>query len=396
MNGAEMAPGTWYEFAAGTSVSVFTWHGCNLELKNVNEDDVYAVESTEMFAYARAHSLLEKKRIQARDHEGSVQTGCGPRVLICGGPCSGKATISRILLNYAARSNWQVTYADLDFDNNTITCPGSIAAVPVDMPIPVDEGFSVFPPLMYYYGNTDKENVNTELNSLLVGQLAAKVLDRQEQNDAARRGGVIVKAMAFNPRKGAEEITHIINSFKIDIVFVVGDDRLHAKLSSQSETVGAGHRRADVIKLPRSNGCCFKSDAQREAARNRSIHTYFYGWPHMRLHPHRYEIVDAATVKFVKVGQSLSTMEGLLPIGEQSTLTATDVTPVQPGKELEHTLVALSQAQVESDVSTAPIFGFAKVLSVGEGGRSVELLIPVPVTSLETDTFIVGEVRHFE
>ena len=88
--------------------------------------------------------------------------------------------------------------------------------------------------------------------------------------------------------------------------------------------------------------------------------------------------------------------DGLLPIGERSALTATDVTTVTPSKELEHCLVAFSQAKSIDELAAAPVLGYGKVLSVSADGKSLQLLIPMPVKELESDAVIVTDIRVFD
>ena len=86
----------------------------------------------------------------------------------------------------------------------------------------------------------------------------------------------------------------------------------------------------------------------------------------------------------------------MLPIGEASTLTATDVTQITPSKQLEHSILALSQAPDQDTAASSPVYGFAKVLSVNEEACSMVLLIPVPGVELISTLFVAGDLRWIE
>lgn len=80
--------------------------------------------------------------------------GQGPRVIVVGPTDSGKSTLSRMLLSWAAKQGWKPTFVDLDIGQGSITVPGSIAATPIEMPIDPVEGIPLEMPLVYYYGHT--------------------------------------------------------------------------------------------------------------------------------------------------------------------------------------------------------------------------------------------------
>ena len=78
----------------------------------------------------------------------------GPRVIVVGPTDSGKSTLSRMLLSWAAKQGWKPTFVDLDIGQGSITAPGCIAATPIELPIDPVEGISLEMPLVYFYGHT--------------------------------------------------------------------------------------------------------------------------------------------------------------------------------------------------------------------------------------------------
>lgn len=78
----------------------------------------------------------------------------GPRVIVAGPTDSGKSTLCRMLLSWAAKRGWKPTYVDLDIGQGSISLPGSIGATPVEMPIDPVEGNPLEMPMVYFYGHT--------------------------------------------------------------------------------------------------------------------------------------------------------------------------------------------------------------------------------------------------
>ncbi len=93
----------------------------------------YIANETPMITYMNIYTALEDRRQRSlRKLEAE------PRVILVGPTDSGKSSIARILLSYAARRGHEPTYVDLDVGQGSITVPGAVAAVPVDLPVPVE------------------------------------------------------------------------------------------------------------------------------------------------------------------------------------------------------------------------------------------------------------------
>lgn len=76
-------------------------------------------------------------------------------MIVVGPTDSGKSTLSRMLLSWAAKQGWKPTFVDLDIGQGSITIPGCIAATPIEMPIDPVEGIPLDMPLVYFYGHTN-------------------------------------------------------------------------------------------------------------------------------------------------------------------------------------------------------------------------------------------------
>lgn len=77
----------------------------------------------------------------------------GPRVIVVGPTDSGKSTLSRMLLSWAAKQGWKPTFVDLDIGQGSITIPGCIAATPIELPIDPVDGIPLEMPLVYFHGH---------------------------------------------------------------------------------------------------------------------------------------------------------------------------------------------------------------------------------------------------
>lgn len=89
-----------------------------------------------------------------QDFENVYSVFQGPRIIVVGPVDSGKSTLSRMLLSWAAKQGWKPTFVDLDIGQGFITIPGCIAATPIELPIDPVEGVPLEMPLVYFYGHT--------------------------------------------------------------------------------------------------------------------------------------------------------------------------------------------------------------------------------------------------
>ncbi|CAI5938676.1 unnamed protein product [Closterium sp. NIES-64] len=94
-----------------------------------------------------------------------------PRVLLVGPTDSGKSTLARMLLCWAARQQWHPTYVDLDVAHSSVTVPGAVAATPVEAPLEASARTVEEAPLVLFYGHTNP-SANLDLYRALVTALA--------------------------------------------------------------------------------------------------------------------------------------------------------------------------------------------------------------------------------
>lgn len=111
----------------------------------------------------------------------------------------------------------------------------------------VQEGYVQPTPLVYYFGHTSP-NDNVKLYSQLVTTLASRIDGRLERDADARASGIIINTTGWVDSSGYDVLLHCMKAFAVDVVLVMGHDKLYSKFSS---TV-AEH--VTVVKLPKSGG----------------------------------------------------------------------------------------------------------------------------------------------
>ncbi|KAK3004313.1 hypothetical protein RJ639_018864 [Escallonia herrerae] len=372
--GTEIPPEIWLTFPPSLKFAVFTWYGATIELDGTTETD-YTADETPMISYVNVHAVLEGRRNRAKAspddsvssqihqsrplgfgssfdddpaskqvRDGSVviqplktsalvtitsnslgsrfvriSAELGPRVIVVGPTDSGKSTLSRMLLSWAAKQGWKPTYVDLDVGQGSITIPGCIAATPIEMPIDSVEGIPLEMPLVYYYGQVSP-SLNADLYKVLVKELA-QTLERQFAGNAeSRAAGMVINTMGWIEGVGYEE-----------------------KLCSMLKDVLKSKPGVDVVKLQKSGGVVSRSGKVRNIARKSRIREYFYG-PSNDLSPHS-NVANFNDLSLYRIGGGPQAPRSALPIGAEPAADPTRLVPVNINTDLLHLVLAVSFAK---------------------------------------------------
>jgi polyribonucleotide 5'-hydroxyl-kinase len=374
----------------------------------------YISSETAMPLYANLHQRLEARREEAR-----VAGLQGPRVIVVGPTDSGKSSLCRILCSYACRLGRAPTFVDLDLGQGEISLPGTLAATPVDRAcLTVEDdagggGSAKLAPLAFYFGHASPGDYTDVLRNAQ-GRLADCVNRRLAADAVAGASGLVINTMGWIDAGGYDIILDAIRAFRADVVLVLGNDRVFARLTedvrslrfplapapaavasgggggaSGGETGEASGAARDaslmavasssapapghpgfvqpviaVVKLPRSGGVVERSRESRQAARKGRVHEYFYGPPSSSsgrgmLSPHS-TTVSFDDVTVVKVG-GVASEAGILPIGRSSTLDPLRVTVIAPTSALLNHVLAVSYATSEVAVPHVNVAGFVHV-----------------------------------
>ena len=113
-----------YKFYNGAKFSIFTFHGCTLNIQG----SYTPLKSKDhpMIMYLQTHAGLEKLRKMA-DESSKLpedQWTSGPITMVVGPTDVGKSTLCRLLLNYGVRMGRRPVFVDLDVGQGSISLPG--------------------------------------------------------------------------------------------------------------------------------------------------------------------------------------------------------------------------------------------------------------------------------
>ena len=115
-----------YNFYNGTKFSLFTFHGCTIQVKG-NCTPIRSKDHP-MIMYLQIHASLEKLRKLADESSASKkpedQWSNGPITMIVEPTDVGKSTLCRLLLNYGVRMGRRPVFVDLDVGQGSISLPG--------------------------------------------------------------------------------------------------------------------------------------------------------------------------------------------------------------------------------------------------------------------------------
>ena len=370
----------------------------------------------------------EEKENDFRRSQSSLQSSAGPRVLIVGPSDVGKSSLSKILINYAARQAWSPLFIDLDLGQNAISVPGTISAAPIDHPInPFEEGAHVNSemPLSYFFGDVTVTENSKEHYKFLVEKVAEMMEARNSKNDHARHSGCIVNTMGWIEGLGLELILHAVKSLKIDTVLCLGQERLFQTLSRQfakdaalaqqqqqkkekkkksdgggdddgkKEGDEASSPAVEILSLKKSGGVVERTTDFRRKTRDDRFREYFYGFDFLSnpLSP----VAQSAffsSVSFYKVGGGPKAPTSALPIGQESSTDPMRVAPVIPSMSLVNAIVAVSHGKTQSDLLTSNVAGFIHIVEVDMNAKRFTYLSPNP-GHLPNTNLIVGNLKWF-
>ena len=103
---------------------------------------------------------------------------------------------------------------------------------------------------MYFHGYTSAKE-NTELYKTLINNIATNVDDRLHRDQAANASGIIVNTTGWIDGDGFTLLLHAIERLHIDVVLVMGHDKLYSNLVT---SLAGAVKSVAVVKLPRSGG----------------------------------------------------------------------------------------------------------------------------------------------
>jgi polyribonucleotide 5'-hydroxyl-kinase len=369
-------------FISESNIAIFTWHGCEITLAG-NIKSAYISNETPMSSIIAFHGTLNDLRKNAVDKQMN-----GPRVLILGPPDTGKFTVARILLSYAVRSGYHPLYIDLDVSHNNLSIPGTVAATSIDQPISCESstGISVKAPLVFYYGHTS-QTVAGELYNKMLDRLAVSIQRRVEKNTDSRNAGAVITMAPWIEGTATTTIYKVASTFKVDIVLVIGAERLYADLKSDNKFA------CTISKVNKSGGAVSRDKSLRAQLRTRSIREYFYGST-AELYPHQ-RVVAFKDIQIYQLGVSTPAPESALTIGAKRLLDPNALNKVYPSLDLLHVILGVSYATDEKQLLDTNISGFVYVSSLDMNKKTMTLLAPAP-GPLPSIFLLMGSIKWID
>ncbi|KAG7576018.1 Pre-mRNA cleavage complex subunit Clp1 C-terminal [Arabidopsis thaliana x Arabidopsis arenosa] len=387
--GSELPPEIWRTFPPRMKFAVFTWYGATIEMDGVTETD-YTADETPMVSYINVHAILDARRRFAKaSTSNDPESSQGPRVIVVGPTDSGKSTLTKMLLSWAAKQGWRPTFVDLDVGQGSITIPGCIAAAPIEMPLDPVEGFPLDMALVYYYGHASP-NINVELYKALVKELA-QVLERQfVGNPESRAAGMVINTMGWIEGIGYELLLHAIDTFNASVVLVLGQEKLFSRLKD----VLRSKSNVDVVKLHKSGGVVARVKEVRKRSRNFKIQEYFYGLS-KELSPYA-NTSSFSDLQVFRIGGGPQAPKSALPAGSTSVSNPLRVTPVNiDDRDLLHSVLAVSYAEEPDQIISSNVSGFVYVTEVNMQKKKITYLAPSPGT-LPSKLLVAGSLTWLE
>ncbi|XP_020961286.1 protein CLP1 homolog [Arachis ipaensis] len=357
--GTELAPEIWLNFPPRLKFAVFTWYGTTIEMEGTTETD-YTADETPMVSYVNVHAILETRRTRDKaSSSGDSESSQGPRMIVVGPTDSGKSTLLRIFLSWAAKQGSKPTFVDLDIRQGSIMIPGCNAATPIEMHIDPIDGITLEMPLVYFFGHTTPSN-NVELYKVLVKELRG-MLERQfAGNTKSRASGIVMNTMGWIEGVGYDLLLHATRTLKANVVLVLGQEKLYSMLID----VLKGEPKVDVVKLQRSGGVLSRNVKVHQKARTFRIREYFYGLLN-DLSPHS-NIANFSDLCVYRIGGEPQAPRSALPIGAEPVANPTRVVPVSINRDLLHMVLAVSFAKEPEEIISSNVAGFIYVTYIEE------------------------------
>ncbi|KAI9032248.1 Pre-mRNA cleavage complex II protein Clp1-domain-containing protein [Hyaloraphidium curvatum] len=366
---------------SGRKLAVFTYHGCVLAVKGKPSVE-YVADETPMSSYFNTHLALQQIREAAAGSE-------GPRVMVVGPSDVGKSTLARILLNYAVRNEQVPLFVDLDTNEGSVSVPGCLSATPITRVIDPEEDFSAsaattsLAPLVFYYGQTTPLD-KPKLFSQQMTALADIVQKKLDVDAEVRTAGLIINTPSeFAEASGKDLLALAIKEFKVNVLLVIGNERLHSELSRKYK------KGVSVVKLAKSGGVVSRDKNFRKQLQNRSVREYFYGTAKAELLPYSTSLPFVDTV-IRRIGNAPS----YLSLAMEREKYESRMIKVDPSDILLSFVLAVSSVDapstekqgataVDEDAESkllieGPVMGFVYISEVVTNQSRMNVLIPSP------------------
>lgn len=402
--GAELAPNREYTFS-GQKVAIFSFDSAVVSVCwSATTTSGGAIGSSGQVEYVSTESVATPHYLHLYTHE----LATSHRVLILG---SGRNTLTRTLSNYRVRQNKPVLWASVDVRTTPLFFPGCLTAMEmgaVQVVEAEEEGMvsgmaaEACSPFTLFFGSTTITD-NYKLWLRAVERLSAAC--------ATRLTGMSEQLMIIcGP--GEQECEAIptlpedlIKAMNVDLVVVVGNERLHARL--QRQLAQKPNNNLKLVKLAKSGGQVpFPRPNQHDLRRmHRLFNNYFYG-QQRQLNPFSQTLQypqDFMLYRWLLGSDDVAPMSAL-PLGATRKLDECRLVKAEPTSSLLlYSVIAVlySDTAVDTDPSaidygqTGNVAGFLYVTAVDEQRQTITVLSPCPGQP-PSKLFVCGKLKWIE
>ncbi|EMR11267.1 hypothetical protein PNEG_00297 [Pneumocystis murina B123] len=392
--GTELTIGPVYTFS-GVKLALFTWRGCVIDVKGTPSVH-YIADETPMLAYMNLHFAIENLRTEAmkKDEE-------GPRVLLVGPEDSGKTSLVRILSGYALKQKRSPILVNLDTQEDIGSIPGSVSITLISGILDIENTFgsslttgpSQYPSLVtlsYYYGY-DFPTHNLKFYKSLISRLGIVCASKMSEiKDVKYSGCIIDTSGIIDQSKGYDIIHNIISDFSVNVLIVLGSERLYSDMARKYDNKKGMH----VVKLPKSGGCVNREKSFIEKAQHSAVRKYFYGDFRTILSPYSI-IYDFDSLIVYRVEEETFTHSSALPIGHDISSQKLQMIKINVFSILQNSVLAVSHANINDSIDTileSPVAGYIYVSDVDDNKKKLTILSPLP-GKLPSSVLIMGSFK---
>ncbi|GFW50023.1 polyribonucleotide 5'-hydroxyl-kinase Clp1 [Trichonephila clavipes] len=368
--GVDMIKNKVYHFTS--SFAVTSWQGCTLKLKGKRTKSYVTSRRGDIY---NLHLSFEEERRRA-ENNGTR----GPIVLIAGPTDVGKSTLSRSLLNYAAKLGRKPLYVDLDVGQSSISIPGTIGILPIDGPGDIVKGFNDDKSSIYFFGY-NSPGINLLLYFLLINKLGETLHHRLKSSQNTMCSGVIIDTCGWVTAGGYKSIILAAKSFQVNLLCVIDDRKLYSDLKKDLPNV-------DAKFIPKLRGVIERNKTTRRDRRSYLIHEYFYG-SQFSIKPYTFDI-KFSDIQIFRISSPTCkiTFDRIHDADKYISLL-----PVIISTDLLHYILALSYADTPEAVMLTSVLGFICVIAVDMEKQILTVLSPQP-SPLPKKFLIIGDVKY--
>ncbi|GBM80353.1 Polyribonucleotide 5'-hydroxyl-kinase Clp1 [Araneus ventricosus] len=364
--GTEMELNKEYSLLPYSTISIFTWHGCVINVSG-NPEAACVVKDSAMILNVILHAKLQERRLRAE-----MENKKGPVILVVGPNDVDKSSLCRLLLNYAVRLGQHPTFIDLDVGQTSISLPSSFGVLTVKKPADIITGFGDQALKVYQFGYKSPWQ-NITLYFLLLQRLGLTLRSDLNQSDQnVKTSGVIISGCDWSEcdilHHGYNAITLVAMHFEIDILCVLQEEPLYLQLKEEMSSS------MEIIFIPEVGGF-ERNEIVKSKSREACMRQYFFGLNN-QLGSYEY-VVQYSDIKiFEVVARSVKKYTRFLSDIKKNDA---ELRPIELSSKLIGQILGLSCADdVTEDLMYKEVVGFICISKVDMETKTISVISPQP------------------